>query len=116
MILDPKQASSTRLQPAFEPGQVVTHRRYGYRGVIVDMTPRCEAPEPWYQNNQTQPKRDQPWYHVLVDSSSATTYPAQENLEADTSGGPIAHPLLGYFFTAFEAGRYIRNDRPWPEA
>jgi len=116
MILDPKQAAASHLQPAFDAGQVIKHRRYGYRGVIVDMTPRCEASEQWYQNNQTQPGRDQPWYHVLVDGSSATTYPAQENLEADTSGAPIEHPLLGYFFTAFESGKYVRNDRPWLEA
>ncbi len=112
MILDPN--ASTPTAPAFEPGQLITHRRYGYRGVIVDVDPKCKASDNWYQNNQTQPDRDQPWYHVLVHDSSATTYPAQQNLEADASGEPIDHPLLEYFFSAFENGRYVRNDRPWP--
>ncbi|PIE22372.1 MAG: hypothetical protein CSA62_12755 [Planctomycetota bacterium] len=27
---------------------------------------------------------------------------------------PVLHPLVSHFFHAFEAGRYRRNDRPWP--
>lgn len=51
----------------FEPGQLVRHRRYGYRGVVVDRDEFCEADDEWYSKNQTQPDRDQPWYHVLVE-------------------------------------------------
>ena len=100
--------------PAFDPGCVVRHKRYGYRGVVVEVDVRCQASDTWYQNNQTQPNREQPWYHVLVDESSGTTYPAQENLDPDLSGEPIKHPWLEAFFSGFEGGRYIRNDQPWP--
>ena len=100
--------------PNFEPGQVVLHRRYGYRGVIVAVDPRCMADDAWYYANQTQPNRDQPWYHVLVDGSSQTTYPAEDSLQADTTGELISHPLLEHFFIGFVQGRYVRNEEPWP--
>ena len=96
----------------FSPGQVVKHRRYGYRGVVVDVDEECRAGDTWYKANQTQPGRIQPWYHVLVDGAVHTTYVAQENLEADELGAPVAHPLLEQFFTGFENGCHIRNDIP----
>jgi len=114
MIRNAQQPPPESPKRAFTPGQIIKHRRYGYRGVIVEVDPQCQATEQWYQKNQTQPSRDQPWYHVFVDGSNGATYPAQENLMPDTTGQPIEHPLLEYFFSRFEDGRYIRNDRPWP--
>ena len=46
--------------PTFRPVQLVKHRRYGYRGVVVDFDSFCKAPEQWYQANQTQPDQNQP--------------------------------------------------------
>jgi heat shock protein HspQ len=100
--------------PLFRPGQLVKHKRYGYRGVIVDLDPCCTAEEGWYASNQTQPERNQPWYHVLVHNSESITYPAQENLVADRSNQPINHSLIEVFFSSFVDGHYIRNDCPWP--
>ncbi len=96
--------------PRFEPGQLVRHKRYGYRGVVVGADPCCRADDEWYYSNQTQPDRDQPWYHVLVDGSATTSYPAQENLEPDPTGEPIDHPLLDHFFTGFRDGRYVPRE------
>ena len=98
----------------FEPGQLVYHQRYGYRGVIVSVDGHCKADPVWYMANQTQPNREQPWYHVLVDGTDNCTYPAQKNLLEDISGRPVAHPWIARFFSGFENGRYIRNDEPWP--
>lgn len=106
------------LQPAaplFAPGQLVHHKRYDYRGVVAASDVECRASQEWYQSNQTQPPLDQPWYHVLVDGGTHVTYVAELNLEADATGAPIQHPLIPYFFSAFEEGAYQRNDRPWPE-
>lgn len=99
--------------PVFRPGQLVRHTRYGYRGVIVDYDLRCTAPEDWYQSNRTQPDREQPWYHVLVDSSDQTTYAAETSLQRDRSDEAIRHPLLGHFFVRFHNRLYLRNGRPW---
>jgi len=102
------------LKPAqFEPGQLVRHRRYGYRGVIVAADAYCMADDDWYESNQTQPRRDQPWYHVLVDGRETVTYVAEENLRPDRSRERVEHPLVELFFSEFADGRYVRNDRPW---
>jgi heat shock protein HspQ len=97
-------------EPLYAPGQLVKHVRYGYRGVVVDFDTTCMADEMWYYQNQTQPPRNQPWYHVLVDGSTATTYAAQTSLEADDQGDPVNHPLVEEFFIAFSEGRYERNE------
>lgn len=101
--------------PAFQRGQVVRHKRYGYRGVIVDYDHQCQADEQWYKSNKTQPDRNQPWYHVLVDGSEGTTYAAQASLSPDTSGKPVEHPLVDRYFDDFSDGRHLRNGRPWPQ-
>ena len=100
--------------PKFRPGQLVRHVRYGYRGVVVAVDVSCHASDDWYQRNKTQPPRSQPWYHVLVDGGEMTTYAAETSLKEDSSGQPIGHPLVAAFFSAFTAGGYVRNDRPWP--
>ena len=66
--------------PKFAPGDLVRHVRYHYRAVVVAHDPRCMAGEAWYQSNQTQPEKDQPWYHVLVHGSESITYPAESSL------------------------------------
>ena len=97
----------------FGEGTLVRHRRYGYRGVVVALDLECRADEAWYQKNHTQPDRDQPWYHVLVHGSTQTTYAAESSLVPDGDPSPIEHPLVGLFFSAYEDGAYVRNDRPW---
>ncbi len=100
--------------PVFEPGQVVRHRRYGYRGLIVDFDMRCQAPDSWYLANRTKPNRDQPWYHVLVDGTDRVTYAAEENLGIAPWPQPIKHPGVGQWFECCPDGQYRRNDEPWP--
>ncbi len=89
----------------FEPGQLIHHRRYDYRGVIVKVDDHCRAPNAWYKRNQTQPSREQPWYHVLVDQGQET-YVAEENLELDTHEEMVQHPLVDQIFPVFMNGRY----------
>ena len=101
-------------QPQFLPGQLVCHRRYGYRGVVVQYDRQCTADPKWYASNNTQPERNQPWYHVLVHGSGSVTYAAESSLQADDSREPVSHVLLEHFFSSFTDGRYLRNDRPWP--
>jgi heat shock protein HspQ len=102
-------------QPVFKIGQLVRHRRYGYRGVVVDRDEFCKADDTWYLKNQTQPDRNQPWYHIFVDGSSTCTYAASESLVDDASGLPIDHPLVPHFFSEFKNGTYTRNANPWPK-
>ena len=106
---------STGTPPRFAVGTLVRHRRYQYRGVVVALDATCRAPAPWYDSNQTQPTRDQSWYHVLVHESSQATYAAEENLEVDVSNQPVRHPLVGEFFDAFDGDHYPRNSKPWTD-
>ena len=74
----------------------------------------CRADEAWYQKNQTQPDRNQPWHHVLVHGSLSVTYAAGQNLMLDNELSEIHHPLVAEFFSKFDGEKYIRNERRWP--
>ncbi len=93
----------------FEVGQVVSHLRYAYRGVIFDRNTNCRATQSWYEHNQSQPDRDQPWYHLLVDGQAHTTYVAQSNLEADQSSEAVEHPMLDQFFNSYHNHHYYKQ-------
>ena len=92
----------------FAVGQLVRHKLFDYRGVVFDADPVFNATEAWYEHvARTRPPKDQPWYHVLVDGHTHTTYVAERNLEADSSGAPIVHPALEDLFAEFSDGRYV---------
>jgi heat shock protein HspQ len=96
----------------FDVGELVHHRLFDYRGVIVDVDQSFQGTEEWYDTvARSKPPRDKPWYHVLVHGSDHSTYVAERNLKHDDSPDPIEHPMVEHFFTAFENGRYQRIDR-----
>ena len=93
----------------FNIGQLIHHRIFDYRGVIVDVDATFQGTEEWYeQMAKSRPPQDQPWYHVLVDGAEHMTYVAERNLESDPLNEPINHPLLDHFFDDFREGRYFR--------
>ena len=98
--------------PLFETGEVVVHRLYGYRAVVVAFDSNCQADEDWYLSNQTQPSKDQPWYHLLVDGAQHVTYSAESNLHKDGSKEPIVHPMLNLFFFGLDEdnNKYLQSD------
>lgn len=98
------------IETRFFPGETVCHKRFGYRGVVVDVDPNFQLSDDWYdQMARSRPPKDRPWYHVLVNEATHMTYVAERNLEPDVTGEPIRHPLLGDFFDTFEGGRYLRS-------
>ncbi|MCZ6592905.1 MAG: heat shock protein HspQ [Alphaproteobacteria bacterium] len=102
--------SSHRAQ--FRVGQLVHHKRFDYRGVIVDVDATFQGTEEWYETMaQSRPPKDRPWYHVLVDQAAHMTYVTEQNLEPDLTGEPIAHPALDQFFNELRDGLYV-PDRP----
>ena len=99
----------TRAQ--FTVGDLVRHRLFDYRGVVVDVDPNFQSSEEWYEMvAKSRPPKDKPWYHVLVHQAVHSTYVAERNLEQDQSASPIHHPMLDEFFSKLENGRYV-NDR-----
>lgn len=100
----------TVVKPKFAIGQLVHHRLFDYRGVVVDIDATFSLSEAWYdQVAKSRPPKDAPWYRVLVGGAMHETYVAEQNLEEDRVGSPIEHPLLGHFFDSFEDGHYVRS-------
>lgn len=98
--------------PLFNIGQCIHHKKFDYRGVIVDVDGEFAGTEEWYEKIATsKPPKSKPWYHVLVDGGSQVTYVAERHLEADTSGHKISHPGIEQFFDAFENGCYTLKQR-----
>ena len=96
----------------FAVGQIIHHRLFEYRGVVVDVDPHFLGSEDWYQKMaHSRPPKDSPWYHVLVDEDGHRTYVAERNLEADASGRPVHHPELGLHFDGLGAKGYIPRQR-----
>ena len=95
----------------FSVGELVHHRLFGYRGVIVDVDKNFQGTEEWYDIvARSRPPKNRPWYHVLVHGSDHATYVAERNLEPEDSPKPINHPMLEEFFSKFDNGRYIRSE------
>ena len=94
----------------FNVGDIVRHRKFGYRGAVCDVDARFSLSEEWYDKVAlSRPPKTQPWYRVLVDGQSHTTYVAERHLER-LGGGQISHPLLGQFFASYDGSGY----RPHP--
>jgi heat shock protein HspQ len=92
----------------FSVGDLIHHKLFDYRGVIVDVDPYMMLSDEWYETvARSRPPRDKPWYRVLVHNATHETYVAERNLEPDESNDPIAHPLVDAYFTDFSEGRYF---------
>ncbi len=100
----------TTFRNKFHPGQVIQHKLFDYRGVVVGVDQTFQLSEEWYEEvARSRPPKDQPWYHVLVHGVRQTTYVAERNLEFDPSGQPVEHPLLDRFFDKFSDGFYSNS-------
>ena len=96
----------------FSVGELIHHKKFDYRGVIVDVDANFQLSDEWYENvARSKPPKDQPWYHVLVDGSVQMTYVAERHLENDTSGEPVTHPLVNKIFGEFKDGRYLTGKK-----
>ena len=96
----------------FRIGQVVCHRKYGFRGIIFDVDPEFANTEEWYESipRESRPRRDQPFYHLLAENQDKTTYIAyvsEQNLLLDDSEDPILHPGISEHFDGVEDGCYV---------
>ena len=103
----------TVTKPSFRVGDLVEHRKFGYRGVVVDVDPVFDGTEDWYDMMaRSRPPKNSPWYHVLVDGATHMTYVAERHLDADEVRTQVDHPALGRFFDRFVEGRYLLRKAP----
>jgi len=98
----------------FRVGQVVKHKKYGYRGVIVGWDDTCRATTMWRMAMHAKNHEralNAPHYSVLVDvrnrPQEQQTYVAEWNLMADLN--EIKHSKVGDYFDRYDArvNRYI---------
>ncbi|MFA7440364.1 MAG: heat shock protein HspQ [Sphingomonadaceae bacterium] len=99
----------------FGIGDVVRHRLLPFRGVIFDVDAEFANSEDWWNAipEESRPRRDQPFYHLLAENGEAA-YVSQQNLEYDDEQEPPRHPALHQMFDGFRDGRFhlrahIRN-------
>ena len=94
----------------FYVGQIIEHVKVGYRGVIYAVDAEFSLSEEWYEQVAlSRPPRNQPWYHVMVDGATHTTYVAQRHLTASDDLSQIDHPALGQTFGRFDGSRYLSS-------
>ncbi len=90
-------------------GQVVRHRLYPFRGVIVDVDPEFDNDENWWNSipEDVRPPKEQPYYHLLAENDSSTyfAYVSQQNLLPDSTG-PCRHPDIDEYFGPYLGGCY----------
>ncbi|MBC8718241.1 MULTISPECIES: heat shock protein HspQ [Brucella/Ochrobactrum group] len=94
----------------FQIGQVVKHRMFPFRGIIFDVDPEFANTEEWYESipEETRPRRDQPFYHLLAENSESeyVAYVSEQNLVPDLSDEPLRHSQIGEIFDKLENGSY----------
>lgn len=99
-------------QAGFAIGQIIHHRLFDYRGVIIDVDPCFMLSDEWYDEvAKSRPSKDQPWYRVLVHNAIHETYVAESNMEPDNLGEPVFHPEVLLYFSDFVDGRYQLHRR-----
>ena len=95
----------------FFVGQIVDHNKAGYPGVIFGVDAVFSLSEEWYEEvARSRPPKDKPWYHVMVDGGTHTTYVAERHLVASRDHRQIEHPALGRVFNRFDGTRYFPSD------
>ena len=94
----------------FKPGQIMCHKLFHYRGVILKVDETFKLTNEWYDlMAKSKPPKDKPWYHIIVDNKTHMTYVAERNLHPDHSSKNITHPLMTIYFTEIIDGIYQRN-------
>ena len=97
-------------QAKFGLGDVVRHRLFPFRGVVVDVDAEFANTEEWYEAipEDIRPHKDQPFYHLLAENEEAYygAYVSEQNLLPDAENGPVGHPELKDSFEGFDGERY----------
>ncbi len=107
-----KYSESNISNSMFSIGDLVHHKLFDYRGVIVDIDAEFQLTDEWYDAvARSNPPKNKPWYHVLVDQASNSTYVAEQNLEPDDTGKKISHPMVNKLFSDFKNGRYVNTEK-----
>ena len=99
----------------FSIGEIVRHRLYPFRGVVIDVDPEFDNTDEWYESipPEVRPHKEQPFYHLLAENADSyyTAYVSQQNLGGDGENGPVGHPDLEELFEGLQLGHRVTFDR-----
>ena len=97
----------------FSIGQVVRHKLFPFRGVIIDVDVEFANSEEWWLAipEEYRPAKEQPYYHLLAENTedSYEAYVSQQNLLPDVSGEPVRHPDVDQFFDDLDGDHYKKS-------
>ncbi|XP_076445576.1 uncharacterized protein LOC143283278 [Babylonia areolata] len=101
----------------FRIGQVVRHKFWKYRGVIIGWDLKPRAPKEWLEENYPSSEKHllhMPAFTLLVDVRDRMTpqlsYVPGEEIEV-IDKTRVMHPRLDYYFESYDRGQY--TPRPW---
>ena len=98
------------MKPCYKIGQLIHHKLFNYRGVILKVDDCFKLTENWYDNvAKSKPPKDKPWYSVLVHNQIHTTYVAERHLSSDDSDREIMNPMVPIYFTTLNNGIYSKT-------
>ena len=94
--------------PKYKVGQIIQHRRFGYRGVIVGVDASFRGSYSMYERlARVKRPADHPWYSVLVAEGGYEAYVSESNLELAETSSPVSHPLVPVYFDELRDGQYV---------
>lgn len=110
MSADASKSQLVSKSPLYCIGDIVRHKHFPFRGVIVDVDPEFDNTDEWYESipEDVRPEKEQPFYHLLAENSDSyyTAYVSQQNLALDSENGPVSHPDVEEVFETLEDERY----------
>lgn len=117
--MDPAPRSKRPVTVSLRVGQVVRHKKWGYKGVIIGWDPTCVAPDKWITEMHGSNKhwKSQPNYALLVHTGDKSepqiTYVPQENI-SPIRNEEVTHPYVYKYFDSYDGAQYI--PQPWLRA
>ncbi|XP_002161928.1 uncharacterized protein LOC100198489 isoform X1 [Hydra vulgaris] len=104
-----------RANVKYRIGQVIIHKKSGFKGVISGWDYKTKAPDLWIQaNNLDKFLLNQPSYSILVDTKSRVNfkiaYVVEDHLEV-VLNHEVDHPDIIDYFELFDGSQYLA--RPW---
>lgn len=89
----------------FNIGELVIHKRQGYRAVVIDVDPLFQASGRYNpQAMKHEFSQRNPWYRLLVDGSSQMTYVEETLLAFDVSQQAIDNPNVSHYLVENKTG------------
>ncbi len=94
----------------FTLGEIVRHKVFPFRGVVIDVDPEYANTEEWWNAipPEIRPDRDQPFYHLLAENEETeyVAYVSEQNLVHDEDETPLRNQNIGRILDKSPSGEW----------